>query len=70
MSEDEIKKAGAELTSDGQILTIRMKNKTAQMMKNRNIITVDGEKKTLAGVVVYNESKWYFPAEVLDILNK
>ena len=70
MSEDEIKKAGAELTSDGQILTIRMKDKTAQMMKNRNIITVDGEKKTLAGVVVYNESKWYFPAEVLDILNK
>ena len=68
MSEDELKKAGVELTSDGNILTMHIGDKTAQIMKNRNIIIVNGEKKTLDGVVVYNESKWYFPSQVLDIL--
>ena len=68
MSEDELKKAGVELTSDGNTLTMHIGDKTAQIMKNRNIIIVNGEKKTLDGVVVYNESKWYFPSQVLDIL--
>lgn len=68
MSEDELKKAGVELISDGNTLTMHIGDKTAQIMKNRNIIIVNGEKKTLDGVVVYNESKWYFPSQVLDIL--
>lgn len=68
MSEDELKKAGVELTSDGNILTMHIGDKTAQIMKNRNIIIVNGEKKTLDGVVVYNEYKWYFPSQILDIL--
>ena len=68
MSEDELKKAGVELTSDGNTLTMHIGDKTAQIMKNSNIIIVNGEKKTLDGVVVYNESKWYFPSQVLDIL--
>lgn len=57
-----------ELTSEGDVLTLYMVYKTAQIMKNSNIMIVDVEKKTLDGVVFYNESKWYFYSQVLDIL--
>lgn len=38
------------------------------LKRNKNIANVNGKDERLEGVVVFNDTKWYFPAEVLDFL--
>lgn len=64
--EEEIKKAGIKISSNGDTLTLTKGNNKAVVKKNNNTALINGSEKMLEGVAVYNGNKWYIPEELIN----
>lgn len=55
------------VTKSEKMLTLEKGDTKVTLQRNKNIANVNGENQKLDGVVVFNDTKWYFPAQVLDL---